>query len=108
MPCRSDGYEEQDKFLAEEVKKKERATKDKLTRMACAACSALDEQGVEIEDPELRAWWETHKEHDKTRVQQELDDALAKYNKANAVRLEAEQRLQAIQKEAEKIKKRKK
>lgn len=108
MPCRSDGYEEQDKLMAENVAKKEKATKDKLTRMACAACSALDEKGLEIEDAELKAWWETHKEHDKTRVQQELDEALAKFNKANAMRLEAEKRLQAVQEEAEKIKKRKK
>lgn len=38
------------------------------TRLLCKVLTEFDKAEIEITDPELRAWWEEHKEHDRQRT----------------------------------------
>lgn len=88
MPCSDGGWSRS--VDDSEIRSLEKRN-DKLARIACAAMTALEANGIEdfilLENDEVREWWAEHKEFDRKRREKEAErkrlaqirqDALAK------------------------------
>lgn len=73
MPCRDEGA--YDSYGAEQKEKL-----DKVTRLLCALCKHIEDyEGVgiyisNVENGELKTWWEAHKKADAKRETEEAED----------------------------------
>ena len=93
MPCRDDGYEQQ-----EAVEQAQRH--NRVTRILCELMGQLEATGIltDYSSNDGHSWWEEHKEIDRQRKERERMDSLREEAELRKQILEAQKRLAAISK----------
>jgi len=94
MPCSDGGWTRSvDDSAIRDLEKRN----DKLARIACAAMTALEENGIEdfvlLQNEEVREWWTEHKEFDRQRRAKQAErERIAQVKKDALAKLSAEER----------------
>ena len=84
MPCR----DYSDDFCIIDNTNRYKEIRDKLARIACVACTKLEELGYDISElgDEAGTWWPEHKEADRKRRKKEKEERLAEAERKRAAR----------------------
>jgi len=82
MPCRCDGYEEEERRARERRQRQAKKRFDRMARLLCFACGELMEDGLweryAKECPDLKSWFEKHNAADVKRVRAAMVTELSK------------------------------
>ena len=114
MPCRMDDYDAPVSNLPIEETQQYKTLKkeaDAVTALLCSLCESLPEKSL---SPAHLKWWNKHKKADRIRIDADLkaaqlrfEMALKENKESGSLLKKAQEELQALSKEADKIYKRK-